>query len=88
MLADGILKFFQVVSVAGENKETVKKLEQSRHMGLDLDSTGSIPTKRGYVTSLPPSYGNLRTTHTTSHLISGISPTRGSHAGFCVQTSR
>ena len=34
----------QVVSVAGENKETVKKLEQSRQMGLDLDSTESIPT--------------------------------------------
>ena len=82
MLADGILKFFPVVSVAGENKETVKKLEQSRHMGLDLDSTESIPTKRRNVPFLPPNYGDLRAKHTTSHLISAFSPTRGSLAGF------
>ena len=51
----------QMFSVADESKETARKPEQSRHLGLNLDSTLSVQTRRRFITSSPTTIEDLRT---------------------------
>ena len=62
-LADGQLgaeTLAQVISFAEEEHQRSQKPEPSRHLGLHLDSTLTIQTRRRYISSAPTSTEELR----------------------------
>ena len=62
-LADGQLgaeTLAQVISFAEEEHQRAQKPEPSRHLGLHLDSTLTIQTRRRYISSAPTSTEELR----------------------------
>ena len=59
-LADGLLyteTLAQMISLAEDNKQKALKLEVGRQMGLRLDNTLNIQTKRRYLPSMPATCG-------------------------------
>ena len=62
-LQDGLLypeTLAQVISLAEENKQKSLKPEMSRQMGLHLDNTLTIQTKRRFISSMPATIEELR----------------------------
>ena len=62
-LQDGLLypeTLARVISLAEENKQKSLKPEMSRQMGLHLDNTLTIQTKRRFISSMPGTIEELR----------------------------
>ena len=50
----------QVISASEEENQKKNKLEPSRQLGLNLDSTLTIQTRRRYIASMPANFEDLR----------------------------
>ena len=86
-MADGLLfreTLAQVISLAEENKQRALKPKVSRQMGLHLDNTLTIQTRRRFVSSMPATIEELRDKYQVmSHmwlLAQMRQPTRPLHA--------